>query len=481
MSLRQNHAIGACPLALGRREFLMATGILAATHQLAVPEFASSLFAGETPAGDRPRIRVLFFRPDASSYWMSWPGAAYDPEASQREYIDTLTAAARELDVQLDINPLPLHESESIDRELQLLSQNPPSGLIVTVMHLQAWPRVDCLLKERGDIPAIAFAPLGTSLPSRTGKLRGLPKTFVASTPDHQWLATGVRMLNAAFALPHTRICIVSDAAKGDRQIGKIGTTMHYVPLSRWIDEFGRTEVTEEVREIAKSYAIEAGDIVEPEMEDLLQAARNYVVARRVMKAERCQGISVDCAQLVGEQHVACGPCLAWSKLLDQGLVGGCEADADAAVSLLLAMRLFDRPGFMQDAAVNTVNNTLVASHCTCATKLAGYDQPAVPYRLRSHFESNTGVAMQVQWPVGQEVTLLKYQRPDAVLCGTGRVRDNVHVPFAGGCRTAVEIEMDDVADARDVKGHHQVVVCGKFDNTLKAYCELSDLRLVHI
>lgn len=479
MSPRQDDSVGACPLTLGRRKFLMAAGIYAATHQLATPEFASSLFAGERRAEDRPRIRAVFFRPDDSRYWMSWPGAAYDPEACQREYIDTLTTAARELDVQLDINPRPLHEAVSIDRELQLLSENLPSGLMVTVMHLQSWPRVDCLLKERGDIPAIAFAPLGTSLPSRTRKLRDLSKTFVASTPDHQWLATGVRMLNATWALTHTRICIVSDAAKGDRQIGKVGTTLHYVPLSRWIDELGRTEVTEEVQELAKSFAIEARDILEPEMEDLLQAARNYVVARRVMKAERCQGISVDCAQLVGEQHVACGPCLAWSKLLDQGLVGGCEADADAAVTLLLAMRLFNRPGFMQDAAVNSVNNTLIASHCTCATKLTGYGQPPAAYRLRSHFESNTGVAMQVEWPVGQEVTLLKYRRPGSLMFGTGHVKDNVQVPFAGGCRTAVEIEMDHLDDVRDVRGHHQVLVCGKFDNQLRAFSELTDLEAI--
>jgi hypothetical protein len=459
----------------------MATGLLAATQQMAFSGSASPLFAAQAGSRKRPRIRVLFFRPEDESYWMSWPGAAYDPEASQRRYTQTLARAARELDVQLDINPLPLHEAESIDRELALLSENPPSGLIVAVMHLQSWPRVDCFLKERGDMPAIAFAPLGTALPSRTRKLRGLSKTFVASTPDQQWLETGVRMLNAAWTLPHTRICMVSDIVKGDRPSGKVGTTLHYVPLSRWTDEFNRTEVTEEVEEIAKSYAIEARDIVEPEIEDLRRAARNYVAARRIMKAENCQGISVDCAQLVGEKHAACGPCLAWSKLLDQGLVGGCEADADAAVSLLLAMRLFNRPGFMQDAAVNTVNNTLVASHCTCATKLAGYNQPAMPYRLRSHFESNTGVAMEVQWPTDQEVTVFKYQHPDMILCGIGRVRGNVDAPFAGGCRTKIEIEMDDMGDARDVKGHHQVVVCGKFDNLLKAYCELSDLRLVHI
>jgi L-fucose isomerase-like protein len=385
------------------------------------------------------------------------------------------------LKVDVDINPLPLHDAESIDRELRLLAENPPSGLLVTAMHLESWPRLRALLGQRGEIPTIVFGPLGTALPSRTRKLQGMPRTFVATTQDHKWLATGVRMLKAAWELPQTRICIVSDAAEGDQRIGKIGSTLHYVPLSRWIDELRDTPISDEVREIAKAFAIEARDVVEPELDDILSAARNYVVARRIMKSERCQGISVDCAQLVGEQHVACGPCLAWSKLLDEGLVGGCEADADAAVTLLLAMRLFDRPGFMQDATANTVSNTLVASHCTCATRLCGYDQPPATYRLRSHFESDTGVAMQVQWPIGETVTLLKYQRPDTMWFGTGRVLDNVQASFAGGCRTAVEIELDDLPDARDLAGHHQVLVCGEFDNLLRAYCALSDLKPAHI
>jgi hypothetical protein len=135
----------------------------------------------------------------------------------------------------------------------------------------------------------------------------------------------------------------------------------------------------------------------------------------------------------------------------------------------------------MQDAAANTVNNTLVASHCTCATKLQGFDQPAMSFRLRSHYETDTGVAMQVEWPVSDEVTMFKFQRPDTLLYGTGRVRDNVRAKFAGGCRTAVEIEMDDVRDICDVKGHHQVLVCGSFEPMLRAFAQVMDLRFQHV
>ncbi len=321
------------------------------------------------------------------------------------------------------------------------------------------------------------FSPLGTSLLGRHKTVEDLPGTFIAATPDHTWLATGLRLLKTVWSVRQTRICVISDLHQGDHLAGKLGSTLHYVPLTRWTDTYEKIEVTPEVKEIAKQYGIAAQDIVEPEMEDLLNSAKNYCVARRIMETENCQGISVNCAQLVGERRVSCGMCLAWSKLLDEGCLGGCDADADAAVSLLLSMQLFDRPGFMQDPAVNTINNTLVASHCTCARKLLGYDQPPLAFSLRSHYESNTGVAVQVFWPKDQEVTIFRYQRPDTMLIGTGRVLDNVQTTTSGGCRTAIEIELDGIADPRDVRSYHQVVVCGKFDRMLKAFSQIADLK----
>lgn len=481
MSTRNDQTPAYCPLRIGRRNFLAAAGASAVAFKMGAFDFASPLWADEKRKFRKPRIRALFVRPSDEDYWMSWPGAAFDPVACQAEYTKTLTRAAKELGVHLDVSPLPLHEPDSVSGVLQQLAQNPPDGVIITIMHVKSWPQVEYLAKNRGDLPAIVFAPLGTSFAERQQATANVPKTFVAATHDHSWLTSGMRMLNTVWEMNHTRICILTDVVQGDRQAGKAGTTLHYIPLSRWTEEFNKAETTDEMREIAKHYAIEAEDIVEPEREDLMNAARGYVVARRIMEAEDCQGISVDCAQLIGNRQAPCGPCLAYSKLLDEGRVGACEADEDAAVSLLLAMRLFDRPGFMQDPAPNTVNNTLIGSHCTCATRLDGYDQPSAAFSLRTHFESDTGVAMQVRWPPGKEITVMKFQQPDSLVVGTGHVVGNVQTPFAGGCRTAVEFKLDNVADVRDIKGHHQVFVCGKFDNMLRGYCELTDMKLEHI
>ncbi len=466
---------------MGRRNFLATGASSMMALKTGILDLASSLFADEARPSHKPWVRAAFVRPGQDRYWMSWPGASYDAEDRQAEYTKILADAAQELDVRLDVSSVPVYDSDSVSGLLGHLDEHPPDGLIVTVQHLEAWPQVNYIVKNRGDVPMIVFSPLGTSLTDRHEATRNVPKTFVAATQDAGWLASGVRMLKTIRAMKDSRICMLTDVATGDRRLSPVGTTLRYVPLERWPEEFRKLETTDEMREIAKYCAIEAKDIVEPEKEDLLNAAKSYIVARRLMAAEHCHGISVDCARLVGDHQIPCGPCLAWSRLLDEGRVGACEADANAAISMLLVGLLFDRPGFMQDPAPNTVHNTLIGSHCTCATRLDGYDKPHEPYLLRSHFESNTGVSLQVLWRKGQEITVMKFQDPGTMLLGTGRVVGNIDSSSSGGCRTSVEIKLDDVDDCRDTKGHHQLFVYGKLDEAVKAYCQLAGIRTVHI
>ncbi len=274
---------------------------------------------------------------------------------------------------------------------------------------------------------------------------------------------------------------MVSDQAKGDQTIASTGTVLHYVPLARWAEETQRVEAGPEAEEIVKQYAIEAKEIVEPTKVTLSAAARNYLVAKQLMSAENCQGISLDCSPLLSAHQLECGTCLAWSRLLDEGQIAACEADADAAVSLMLVSRLLGRPGFMQDPTPNSSDNTIIASHCTCATRLHGFGEAPATYTLRSHAESNTGVAMRVEWQPNEPLTIVRFERPDSLLVGTGRVVNNVDSSIKGPCRTAVEIVVDGLDDTRDLAGFHQVLVCGKFDRELEMYAELAGLRFADV
>ena len=135
----------------------------------------------------------------------------------------------------------------------------------------------------------------------------------------------------------------------------------------------------------------------------------------------------------------------------------------------------------MQDPAPNTVNNTLMGAHCSSPRKLRGFDQPPEPCILRSHSESEIGVSPQVLWPVGEPVTLIDFDGSGRLILGTGEVVTNIDTPPCGGCRTSVELEMDDVEDTRDCKGFHQLFILGRHDRLFRAYCRLAGIEVVPI
>ncbi len=471
-----------CPFALNRRHFLAGAGALAVAAKIGMLDFASSLVAAESRTAGKPRVAVVFVRPDVKGYWMGWPGASYDIPARQKEYTRILNAAAEKFDIQLDINQQPLADEKAVNACLDQLKSRPPYGLVVVSMSLnQSWPHINKIAKERGDIPTIVFSPMGTSFTSHLQGTRNIPGVYVAATQDLDWLEYGIRMLRTKWDMENARICIVRGDKQTDQKLKVIGTTLHYVPRNRYPQEYRKVEQSDEVRALADYYTKNAEKIVEPSKQDVLNAVKNYVLARKLMAQENCQGISVDCLPLVQNRLIPAPPCIAWLRLNDEGSVGACEADWNAAISMRLTSYLFDRPGFMQDPAPNTVNNTLMGAHCSCPTKLAGFDKDHEPFILRSHSESNTGVSPQVLWREGQKVTIMKFQGPESIILGTGRVLRNIETPPAGGCRTSVELELDGVADCRDTKGFHQLFIYGNHEMGFKAYCQLAGIQVVHV
>ena len=480
---QSHHGQGCCGClssGISRRRLLAAAGGSAAAIELGLLDFASKLMADEPRPSAKPRVRLLFVRPkDQAKYWMSWPGNDYHADAKQAEFTDKLTKIAEELGIQLDVDPAALEDAATVEAALARMKAALPDGLMVIQMHLSYWDKATIpLLKGRGDVPTIVFSRLGTSFTNHVKTAGELPKVYVAATDGLAWLGRGMRMLKTVADMKRSRLCMISGEESYDRKLDVIGTTLRYIPLQRWVDEFKQADTTDEMRTIADYYTKQAKEIREPSEEDILNAAKNYVVAKRIMAAEDCDGISLNCLDLVRHHTIPCPPCIAWSKLNDEGSVGACERDWCAAISMRLVSLLFRRPGFMQDPAPNTVNNTLMGAHCSCPTRLKGFDAAPEPFVLRNHHESETGVSPQVLWRIGQAVTVMEFAEPGEIIVGTGRVTRNFDTPKEGGCRTSVELAMDGVLDPVNIKGFHQLFLYGKLDAQLRAYGKLAGIKV---
>ncbi len=455
---------------VSRRRFLTtAAGVAAGSVAARVGLFdlASSLFAaGSKPSGG-PVVRVVFIRPEKTPV-VSWPGGNCDVKAQQALFTDTLAKAAKQYDVRLELRDAPLSQPEEVKGYLGRVRASPPDGLIVCAMELTLWAQVNQIIQDRGDIPTVVYSNL-SGFTSHLQAGRNQAKVYVGATQDVGWLTTAVHLLSAIWQMKHTRILFVAGTETRDATVEGLGTVLHWIPKSRFEAEFKQVGRTAEVRDLARFYQRHARRIVEPKQADILEAAKNYVVCRRLMAAEQCQGIAIDC---LGWQNPVC---VAYSKLRDEGIVAACEQDVNATIGMLMTHLLCERPCFQQDPSPNTVNNTLIGAHCTSPLKLEGFNRSyRAPYLLRD-YHTRTGVAPQVLWPIEKPVTILQANaKPLSILIGTGRVVSNIAQPPSGCCRTAVEIALDNVADTRDVKGFHQLFILGHWEQMFRAYGQLA-------
>ncbi|MEA3365922.1 MAG: hypothetical protein U9Q79_09820, partial [Candidatus Hydrogenedentes bacterium] len=328
--------------------------------------------------------------------------------------------------------------------------------------------------------PTIVFSPIGTSFTHHVVNFSRQPNVHVISSLSLDAVEQAFRMIRAKKQMAASRVLVVRGDERKETVLDRLGTKVRYVPRDVFHELFAAMPATDEAHEIAREIQRVAKKIVEPNEEDCVNAARSFLAGKRLVKDEASNAITTDCLGMVTAKFVPTPPCMAASIFQDHGVTYGCEADLFAAISLMFVSYLFNRPGFQQDPVAETYKNVLVAAHCTCGTRLNGFDQPPEPVILRSHSESDIGVATQVLWKEGQPVTLVRFQNPDSLILDTGTIVGNVQTPPAGGCRTSIEIDMDRVEDARDVIGFHQVVFYGDHRRDVEAFCQMNGIKVVN-
>jgi len=412
-------------------------------------------------------------------YWLGWPGTTYDLDKAQKEYRTQLARSCQRMGIELHDETKPVQDDPGLTALLNSVKARKPDGLIVILQHMNCWGWADRLSKEAG-VPLIVFSPIGTSFTGHVAGISRRPGVHVVSTLEWPAVEDGLRMIRAKRLFEESRILWIHSDKRSETVLDRLGTKVRAIPRKTFNELFDQLPVTEEVRDIASSFRKGAKRVVEPNWQDSLNSARAYTAAKRLLADEQANALSMDCLGMVGAKLVPTPPCGAWTILQDQGITAGCEADLHGATSMMLTSYLLDRPGYMNDPVAETAKNLLIAAHCTSGTRLAGFDKKPTPYILRNHSESGLGVSVQVLWPVGAPVTLVRFSNPNELILDTGTVVSNVDTPPAGGCRTSVELKMDNVEDCRDVLGFHQVVTLGNHRRTVEGFCQLYGINVVH-
>ncbi|MBM3333075.1 hypothetical protein FJY63_00270 [Candidatus Sumerlaeota bacterium] len=428
----------------------------------------------------RPAVRIMgAVVRRTPPYWLGWPGTSYPLEQKRQQYSRVFSAAARKVGIAFEEQPEPIESPDAAAAFIKKIEAAKPQAVLIHLQHINEWPTVGNIVKA--GIPTIIFAPIGMAFTGHVLRISRQPGVHVISSLETRPIAQAFRMVRAKRQFEETRLLVVRGNERKEETLPGLGMAVRYVPRVLLEQEFDQTPETEEAHEVARERFRGAEKIVEPSRQDGVNAGRSFVAAKRLLKKEGCNALTTDCLGMVRDAKVPTPPCMAASIFQDTGVTYGCEAAVPGAMSLMLTSYLLDKPGFMNDPVPETVKNTLIVAHCVCGTRLNGLnDDDHEPYVLRSHSESNIGVSLQVLWRKGQRATLVTVQNPKSVIIDTGTVVGNVQTPPAGGCRTSVELAMDNVEDARDVLGFHQVVIYGDHRRDIEAFCQMYGMDVVH-
>lgn len=291
-----------------------------------------------------------------------------------------------------------------------------------------------------------------------------------------------MRIFQTIHHLKRSKVLVVAPG-EGGRQTAQAytrhyGTAIEFVSYQDLKAAFNAADVSKAKQEAAE-FTRRASRVVEPSPQDILDAMRFYLGVKNILESAKANAITVDCLGGFRRGDLPAYPCVAWSKLNDEGFYGVCEADLASTMTQLLLTSFSGKPCFVSDPVFDTSRGEIIHAHCVSATAMQGLGGPGLPYSIRSHMEDNRGVSMQVLMPVGDTVTVAKYDGPAKLLVSTGEVLGNVDNPR--GCRTKFRTRVPGARKMLEnyTAGLHRVVVWGDYTEPIEAMSRLMGFEVV--
>jgi len=487
---------GRCPLkcscnhSLSRRQFIGHTAgliagsvLLQGTHVWASePMVTRNPIRACGPASKHvPKIKAAFVR-RKGEYGMHWPGAVYDGKAAQKMYTKKMKNTARRLEAKFDLRSEPIYNLADAEGWIAEAEAEKVDGMVLVMMDRQehSWPSAQKVARSK--IPSIIYSPLGTSFTTNTIHLAETPGCVVYSTNDFSQAAYGMKMLCAAAKMRRTRCVVIKGRNRSEEPLADTGIQMQVVPATTFIEQYNQIPDSKDILAMADDYLRRARRVTGATRQDVINGVKSYYVAGKILEREQADAITMDCLGALGKIKVSL-PCIAWSRMNDDGIPAACEADYGAVASHIITQYLFDRPGFQQDPVADTADDSIIGAHCSCPTKLNGFEAGPEPFDLMHH-HGNRDAVPRTLWQGGHRVTSIdllpgkgdgskETDTPSKVLISAGSVLENMDVPPSGGCVVSVKVKFDGYQEVLSFPGFHQIFFYGDYKHQIKDFCQL--------
>ena len=227
------------------------------------------------------------------------------------------------------------------------------------------------------------------------------------------------------------------------------------------VEEGIKNASKDEAVKVVQTMVKRAKSVKEPSYADMVEAAKVYLVLKRISQEEGLNALTIRCFDIVK----TCGTtsCLALALLNDEGIVAGCEGDMQSLMSMYLAKRLCGEAAFMANPSQLTDQSSMLA-HCTIPLMMCDETM------IRSHFESSIGVAIQGVLPL-TDYTLFKWggSKLDRFFVTEAKA---VETPYSDHyCRTQITLNVNlKLYLLQHSIGNHHVIIRGRHADEIKAF-----------
>jgi len=208
------------------------------------------------------------------------------------------------------------------------------------------------------------------------------------------------------FGRPFDSTSVPARNLTADYVYRRTGARVEYRPIEELKPLLATVDEASARKEMER-WKSEAVRVVEPTDQAILEETRLYVLLRSIAEKENLSAISIDCLSFsFSADAILPLPCLAFSRLRDDGISAPCEADVCGTLSSMFLQEISQKSSFFCNvSSVDHEKKTAVLRHCVAPVRLLGRNAPPLPYNLRN-YHGIKGAVPEVEFPAGVEVTM---------------------------------------------------------------------------
>jgi hypothetical protein len=274
--------------------------------------------------------------------------------------------------------------------------------------------------------------------------------------------------------LKQSKILLVRDQESGPSD-AVMGITVQRVAFAELNDAWKKADRAA-TRAVADRWAQGARQVDGVSRETLETSAAMYLAEKALLERHGAMAISINCLGGFYGGHIHAYPCLGFHELLNEGLVGACEADLRSTATMVALTTLTQgRPGYISDPVIDTSKRQIIYAHCVASNRPFGPSGRPNPFDIMTHSEDRQGASVRSFLPAGFMTTTLEIapERKEVLLHQGKAVAND---PDDRACRTKLCVEpvgdVEKLFTEWDRWGWHRVTYYGDLKASIQGLAE---------